>query len=90
MLSGKPGTSFWMECVSDERTGSTGSWLEKVPDNLNQAGAPSLAGLDPIERAEVSIKWFNNTLRPHERPRKLLSVRKYLVSMETLFSAPVV
>lgn len=90
MLSGKPGASFWMECVSDERLGSTGSWLEQVPDNLPHPGAPSLAGLDPVERAEVSIKWFNNTLRPHERPRKLLSVRKYEVSMETLFCVSVV
>lgn len=88
MLSGKPGASFWMECVSDERPGSTGSWLEEVPDSLPQPGAPSLSGLGPVERAEVSIGWFNTTLRPHERPRKLLCVHKYLVSMETLFSSP--
>ena len=89
MLTDKPGTSFWMECVSDERPGSTGSWLEKVPDSFTQIGAPDLVGLGPVERVEASIKWFNQTLRPHERPRKLLSVRKYVVSMETLFSASV-
>ena len=79
-----------MECISDERPGSTGSWLEEVPDSLFQTGAPDLAGLGPVERAEVSVRWFNKTLRPHERPRKLLSVRKYEVSMETLFSVSVV
>ncbi|MGI9487331.1 MAG: hypothetical protein ACR2RF_15930 [Geminicoccaceae bacterium] len=62
--------------------GTSSEWLENVPDQINGAGAPDLSGLPAVRRAQLTVDWFNSTMRPHERERelrKVIRVRKSLI-----------
>lgn len=68
---------FQMETVKYKMTVSDtpfGSWEEdislggKIPANDGQA----------IEMAQQEVKYFNDSIRPHERERRLVDVRKII------------
>lgn len=54
----------------------SGPWDEDIPSRLNAKGAPDIEGEDACTRADLAIRWFNDTLRLHEEPRMLLAVHR--------------
>lgn len=63
-------------CHKDPITGgpTQNQWDEDIPDRLNANGAPDIEGKDAFTRADLTVRWFNDTLRPHEKERLLLAV----------------
>lgn len=54
--------------------GTASEWLENVPDQLTGANSPDLSGKPALRRAQLTVDWFNSTMRPHERQRELRKV----------------
>lgn len=52
-------------------------WEEFIPEVLAQQG---IGHLPPVERAKATVQFWNETLRFHERPRKLVEVYEITVT----------
>ena len=56
---------------------SSANWIEPVPsqDTPGREGAPDYEEIpDPVERAQVCVKWFNEIRHDYETARELLEV----------------
>lgn len=46
-------------------------WWEDVPKSLDRRGAPDIAGMKPITRAQMTVDWYNST-QPEGAPHRAL------------------
>lgn len=75
-----------MMTVRHEDDGIDRGWVEDVPDQLHIKGSPDITKMGPVERAQATITWFNETLQSHEPRRKLLSVGMVTTTTEEIWS----
>ncbi|QGZ14035.1 hypothetical protein PP939_gp096 [Rhizobium phage RL38J1] len=52
------------------------SWEEPVPDLINYKLAPDITEMGPVNRAKTSVQWWNETRKPYENERELVSVTR--------------